>query len=102
MTIQLSAETLTGIANALAFSRMTDEQKNRHLKDLEIRNIQDEVKWYNNSIAYSRKKIAELQELAGGVMTPSDIYHLEQDEKELNLKIGRRAELKAKIKQLRK
>ncbi len=100
MTIQIPAKTLDSIASAFAFARMTDEQKDRHLKNLEITNIQDEVNWYNKSIAYSRKKIAESKK--AGVKKSEDIYWLEQDQNELNLKLSRRAELKAKIRQLRK
>jgi hypothetical protein len=102
MTTNSLAEALEGVAAAFAFSRMTDEQKDRHLKDLEIRNIQDDVKWYNRSIAYSRKKIAELYEIASGVPTPSDVYWLKHSEQELAVKIANRTELKAKIKELRK
>ena len=102
MTIQIPADALEGIAAAFAFGRMTPEQQDRHLKDLEIRNIQDEVKWYNKSIAYSRKKIAEQYEIARGVPTASDVYWLENSEEELARKMASRAELRAQIKELRK
>lgn len=102
MTIHIPADALEGIAAAFAFGRMTPEQQDRHLKDLEIRNIQEDVKWYDGSIAYSRKKIAELYEIARGVPSPSDAYWLAHTEEELARKIESRAELKAKIKELRK
>ena len=102
MTTRSLAEALEGVAAAFAFSRMTDKEKDRHLKDLEIRNIQEDVKWYNRSIAYSRKQIAELYEIASGVPTSSDVYWIKHTEQELARKLASKAELKAQIKELRK
>lgn len=102
MTAQSFQSALEGVARVFEFARMSDTEKDSHLKDLEISNLQDEVKWYDESIRYSRKKIAEQYLYSEGVMTASDVYWLEQDELELNRKLASRAELKSKIKELRK
>ena len=100
MTTQSLQSALEGVASVFEFARMSDTEKDRHLKDLEISNLQDEVKWYDKSIRYSRKKIAE-DYYGSGVMTASNVYWLEQDELELNRKLASRAELKSKIRELR-
>ncbi len=87
----LDAKTIDSIAAIYEFARMTEEQQNQHLKDLEIRNLEAEVKRLGGSIARQRKQIRELIEIGAN---PSD------NEYNLRYSLNAQAELRAKIKEL--
>ena len=87
----LDAKTIDSIAAIYECARMTEEQQNQHLINLEIRNLEAEVKRLGGSIARQRKQIRELIEIGAN---PSD------NEYNLRYSLNAQAELRTKIKEL--
>jgi len=86
-------QTLDSIASAAEFARMTDAQKKQHLKGLEIRNLEEEVKRLGGNIARQRKHIREL--ISAGIAVYPDT--------EVNLKnlLSAQRKAQARIEELR-
>ena len=66
----LDAKATDSIAAIYEFARMTEEQQNQHLINLEIRNLEAEVKDCARRIARQRKHIREL--ISAGITVTAD------------------------------
>ena len=66
----LDAKATDSIAGVYEFARMTDDEKKQHLRNLDIQNLEAEVKDYARRIARQRKHIREL--ISAGIAPSSD------------------------------